>query len=81
MTDEQIDDMLSVAIIRPISCNAVEPTKSNSKIVDAKTPLELLVNALNVRNSKQPSLSEHWVDAIFDNAESLLGKDKVNCDI
>lgn len=78
MTDEQIDSMMSAAIIRPIG-GAVEPTKTDGISADAKTPLELQVYALNIRSSKQPLSSEqHWVEAIFDDAESLLGKDKVS---
>lgn len=78
MTDEQIDSMMSTAIIRPIG-GAVEPMKTDGISMDAKTPLELQVNALNARSSKQPLSSEHhWVEAIFNDAESLLGKDKVS---
>jgi len=75
MTDEQIDILLSAAIIRPIGCGRTETTKT----VAAKTPLELQVRSLcsKIRNSKLPPSSEKWVDAIFDNVELLLGKEKV----
>jgi hypothetical protein len=79
MTDEQIDSMLSASIIRPIGSGGGETLKNNSKTVTAKTPLELQVNTMcsKMRNSKQPPSSENWVETIFDNVESLLGKDKV----
>lgn len=75
MTDEQIDTLLSAAIIRPIGCGGSEMTKT----VAAKTPLELQVSSLcsKIRNSKLPPSSEKWVEAIFDNIELHLGKDKV----
>ncbi|KAL5233574.1 hypothetical protein ACI65C_000984 [Semiaphis heraclei] len=76
MTDEQIDTLLSAAIIRPIGCGGSEMTKT----VAAKTPLELQVSSLcsKIRNSKLPPSSEKWVEAIFDNIELHLGKDKVS---
>jgi len=79
MTDEQIDSLLSAAIIRPIGGGGGETNKTDSKLVAAKTPLEIQVSLLcsKIRNSKQPPSSEKWVEAIFDNVESHLGKDKV----
>jgi len=77
MTDEQIDSLLSAPIIRPIGGS--ETTKIDRKTVTAKTPLELQASLLcsKIRNSKQPPSPEKWVEAIFDNIESHLGKDKV----
>lgn len=53
-----------------------ETMKNDNK---AKTLLELQVNALcsKIRNFKQPQSSEDLVESIFDNIESLLGKNKV----
>lgn len=82
LTDEQIDSILSAAAIRPAGGGGgVEPIKSDGNTVAAKTPLELQVNALcsKIRNPKQPPSSENWVETIFENVESLLGKDKVFC--
>ncbi|XP_022165189.1 uncharacterized protein LOC111030132 isoform X2 [Myzus persicae] len=80
MTDEQIDSLLSTAIIRPIGGGGSETIKTDAKMVAAKTPLELHVSSLlsKIRNSKQPPSAEKWVEAIFDNVESHLGKDKVS---
>ncbi|XP_025199078.1 uncharacterized protein LOC112597310 [Melanaphis sacchari] len=82
LTDEQINSLLSVAIIRPIGGigSSGETTKIDCKTVIIKTPLEFQVSLLcsKIRNSKQPSSSEKWVEAIFDNIESHLGKDKVS---
>ncbi|XP_026807773.1 uncharacterized protein LOC113550245 [Rhopalosiphum maidis] len=82
MTDEQIDSLLSAPIIRPIGGvgGGSETTKTDRKTVTAKTPLELQASLLcsKIRNSKQPPSSEKWVEAIFDNIESHLGKDKVS---
>lgn len=79
MTDEQIQSMLSTSIIRPIGSGGGETLKNNNKMVTAKTPLEIQVNAMcsKMRNSKQPPSSQNWVETIFDNIELLLGKDKV----
>jgi len=80
MTDEQIDSLLSAAIIRPIGGGGAETNnKIDGKLVAAKTPLEIQVSLLcsKIRNSKQPPSSEKWIEAIFDNVESHLGKDKV----
>lgn len=79
MTDEQIDSLSSAAIIRPIGGSSGETSKTDGKMVAAKTPLEIQVSSLcsKIRNSKQPPSSEKWVEAIFDNVESHLGKDKV----
>lgn len=79
MTDEQIDSILSAAVIRPAGGGVGETIKSNGSTIAAKTPLELHVNALcsKIRNPKQPQSLENWVETIFENAESLLGKDKV----
>ncbi|XP_060873528.1 NACHT domain- and WD repeat-containing protein 1 isoform X2 [Metopolophium dirhodum] len=80
MTDEQIDSLLSAAIIRPIGGGGAETNKTDGKLVAAKTPLEIQVSLLcsKIRNSKQPPSPEKWVEAIFDNVESHLGKDKVS---
>lgn len=79
LTDEQIDSILSVTVIRAIGGGGGETIKSDGNTVDVKTPLELQVNVLcsKIRNSKQPQSSDNWVETIFDNVESLLGKDKV----
>jgi len=79
MTDEQIDSLLSAAIIRPIGGVGGETNKTDRKMVPAKTPLEIQASSLcsKIRNSKQPPSSEKWVEAIFDNVELNLGKDKV----
>lgn len=79
MTDEQIDFMLSTSIIRPIGSGGGETMKNNSKTLTTKMPLELQVNTMcsKMRNLKPPPSLENWVETIFDNAESLLGKDKV----
>ncbi|KAL4089774.1 hypothetical protein QTP88_024745 [Uroleucon formosanum] len=80
MTDEQINSLSSATIIRPIGGSGGETSKTNGKMVAAKTPLEIQVSSLcsKIRNSKQPPSSEKWVEAIFDNVESYLGKDKVS---
>jgi len=79
MTDEQIESLSSATIIRPIGGGGNETTKTDGKTVVAKTPLELQVRSLcsKIRNSKQPPSSEKWIEAIFDNVELHLGKDKV----
>jgi len=76
MTDEQIDSMLSTTIGRSQGSGG-ETLKKDSKHISIKTPLELQVSILCSKIRKQPSSSENWVEAIFDNVESLLGKDKV----
>lgn len=80
MTDEQIDSMFSAGIVQPVG-GIVKMVKNDDKTFTGKTPLELQVNMLcsKLQNSKQSSSSENWVNAIFDNIESLLGKDKVRC--
>lgn len=77
--DEQINSILATTIMRPIDDvdgGIGEMIKNDSK---AKTLLEFQINALcsKIRNSKQPQPSGDWVESIFDNVESLLGKDKV----
>ncbi|KAF0768010.1 Leucine-rich repeat and WD repeat-containing, partial [Aphis craccivora] len=82
ITNKEIDSLLSAATIRPIGGfgSGGETTKTEHKTVAAKTWLELQVSLLcsKIRNSKQPPSSENWVEAIFDNIESHLGKDKVS---
>lgn len=75
MTDEQIDSMVSATIIKPVFSGG-ETTKNTSK---TKTPLEIQVSTLSlkIRNSKLPLSSDNWLEAIFDNVESILDKAKV----
>lgn len=77
MTDDQIDALLSEGIIRPIGGG--DTTKTDGKTMTANTALELQVSSLcsKIRNSKPPSSTDKWVEAIFENIETLLGKDKV----
>jgi len=64
-------------VIQPID-SIVETMKIDGKTIPAKTPLELQVKMLcsKIQNPKELPL-ENWIEAIFDNVESLLGKDKV----
>lgn len=72
--------MLSAAIIRPVGNDGESVKNGKSR---AKTPLELQVNVLccKMRNFKLPasssSSSENRLDSVFNNIESVLGKDKV----
>lgn len=77
LTDEQIDCMLSAMVLRPVG-NDGESVKNGR--IRVKTPLELQMNVLccKMRNSKLPVLSsENRLESIFENVESILGKDKV----
>jgi len=63
--------------IQPID-GVEETVKTDTKSAVAKMPLELQVNMLcsKIQNPKELP-STNWVEAIFNNVESMLGKEKV----